>query len=161
MKTIKKNSVLILGIVFLAAVMLGTVACDGTVKNVSQRMDEAASAVAIVQNITIDAEAQGSISKQTHDSILRATRRVSLAGLEIVKVLQELDARGVDRFDADSAGTVLKYLDVMSAALDPNQITEIASIEDPDTRIGIQTGFEAARSILASVTVLVQSTGKE
>jgi hypothetical protein len=160
MNFLKRNHVLILGITFLVVIMLGTVACEGTVKKVARRMDEVASTIAIMQNITIDAEAQGLISKQTHNSILSATRRVSLAGLEIVKILQEMNAKGIDKFNVDDVETVIKYLDAMSSALDPNKIAEIAAIEDADTRIGIQTGFETARSILASVNAMLQS-GKE
>jgi len=143
---------LITSMILLLALVAG---CDGNVKKAAKYMDDAADAIAIVQDVVIDSEAQGLIDRETHNRIMGATLKANLVGVQIVNILKELDSQGVSEFDPQSRGEILKYLAAANAALDPKGVIEIAGIEDYATRVSIEVGMEAARTTLSALQIML------
>jgi hypothetical protein len=129
--------------------------CSGDVKKAAVYMTNAADALGEAQNITIDAYKSELISKDIHDGILRATLKANQTGREVTDILTALEQSGVKNLDSGNKQKIIKYLSVISAAIDPNAIAEIAGIQDTGVKLKIQTALEAARTALTAFDLMI------
>ena len=141
-------------ITILALVLMA--GCDGQVRKVAKYMDDTADAIGEVQDVTTDSYEAGLISREAQRGILGATLKASLIGNQVVDILKALEAQGVDKIDASSAGDIIKLLQAMSDVLDPEVVFEATNIQDPDVKYNVTVGLQAARAALSAVRAMLE-----
>lgn len=147
------NKAVVIGMLVL--LLMGTAACDNTVKKAAGYLSDIADTLGEVQSVTIDAYGAGLVSEEIHDSILRSTLRANEAGKEATNILMGLEKSGVTQLDLDTKQKLMKYAIVISDSLDSDNIADLANIQDPDTRTKIKTGLATARAVLATLSALL------
>jgi len=152
MRELRKRALPALMVVMLVMTMT---ACDNTVKKAAERLSEIADTLGEVQSVTIDAYDGALISQEAHDQILRATLRANEAGKAATAVLAGLEESGIKDLDLDTKQKLLKYSVVISDSLDPENLSAIANIQDPDVRNKIKTALATARAILVTLDALL------
>ena len=139
----------------LVLLMVSMTACDNTVKKAAGYLYDIADVLGEVQSVTIDALDAQLIDQEVHDSILQATLRANQAGQEATNILIELDDSGITDMDLDTKQAILKYALVISDALDPDNLSAVANIQDENIQNKIKTGLVTARAVLATLNALL------
>ena len=152
MSMLKKRVVVTGALVLL---LLSMTACDNTVKKAAGYLSDIADTLGEVQSVTIDAYGSGLIDKDVHDTILKATLRANEAGKQATDILIGLDKAGISEMDLDTKKTILKYATVISDSLDPDSLSAVANIQDPEVQNKVKTGLATTRAVLATLDALL------
>lgn len=139
----------------LLLLLLSMTACGDSVQKAAGYLSDIADTLGEVQSVTIDAYDAQLIDQSVHDSILTATLRANEAGKAATDILLGLEESGVSELDLDTKQKLMKYAIVISDSLDPNNLADLANIQDPDVRTKLKTGLATARAVLATLSALL------
>ena len=142
-------------ILFMSLVLFLQTACsDRDLKKASKSMLVLATAVGELQKDVIAANKEKLLSDQATGEILQICLKINAAGKEIAAVL-----RSARQLDSDSRRNLIALLTPISQALHPSQLEFIAGIEDPATKQKIDAAFILMRTTVASLQIVLASSG--
>ncbi len=127
------------------------IACtDKQLQQSNKYLVDYAASITVIEKTVIDLDTKQLIPRATTRKILGITDRANKAGIQIKNILG-----AISKVDPASKAQIIGILDAASAELDPTTIAEIAGINNPQTRVSIESGLTAVRTVITSIRIAI------
>lgn len=123
---------------------------DATITTVAKSLDDSAKAVGTLQTTVIQANTQKLISDNDTAAILTICASINSAGLQVSQA-----TRGVNSLNPAQKMSLLSILNPIVAAVQRGLLTNLLSIQDPNTRTTVQAALTAIQTALAAAQVVL------